>query len=169
MARPEPGKVVREMATEWRTALARADGAVSRRLRAVEDLMSQDIRLQEDVNEVLVFVYGRMKQGGADHAILAGSRFLGQALTAPLYDLIDLGGLPGLTTEGGTAVHGELYAVDERTLTSLDEFEDHPDTFHRDNLILEDGREVLGYILPSTQALGFPRFSSGAGNEALAG
>ena len=131
--------------------------------------MSQDIQPQEHGEELLVFVYGRMKQGGADHAILAGSRFLGQVLTAPIYDLIDLGGLPGLTTEGGMAVQGELYAVDQRTLTSLDEFEDHPDTFHRDNLLLEDGREVLGYVLPLTQANGFPRVSSGAWNETLAG
>ena len=131
--------------------------------------MSQDIRPQETKDEILVFVYGRMKQGGEDHSILAGSRFLGQAQTAPVYDLIDLGGLPGLTTDGGMAVHGELYAVDARTLTSLDEFEDHPDTFHRDNLLLEGGREVLGYVLPPTQAVGFPRLSSGSWNEALAG
>jgi len=131
--------------------------------------MSQDIQPQEPGEEMLVFVYGRMKQGGADHGILAGSRFLGQALTAPVYDLVDLGGLPGLTTEGSMVVQGELYAVDERTLTSIDEFEDHPDTFHRDKLLLEDGREVLGYVLPPTQAVGFPRMSSGDWNEALAG
>jgi len=117
----------------------------------------------------LVFVYGRMKQGGADHSILAGARFLGQTLTAPKYELVDMGGLPGLTMEGSMAVQGELYAVNQRTLTSLDEFEDHPDTFHRDNLLLEDGREVLGYVLPLTQANGFPRVSSGAWNETLAG
>ncbi len=131
--------------------------------------MSQDIRPQESNDEILVFVYGRMKQGGEDHSILAGSRFLGQTQTAPVYDLIDLGGLPGLTTDGSMVVHGELYAVDARTLTSLDEFEDHPDTFHRDTLLLEDGREVLGYVLPSTQATGFPRLGSGSWNEALAG
>jgi len=66
-------------------------------------------------------------------------------------------------------VQGELYAVDKRTLTSIDECEDHPDTFHRDKLLLNDGREVLGYILPPTQAVGFPRLSSGTWNEALAG
>ena len=66
-------------------------------------------------------------------------------------------------------VQGELYAVDKQTLTSIDECEDHPDTFHRDNLLLDDGREVLGYVLPLTQAVGFPRLSSGTWNEALAG
>ena len=116
-----------------------------------------------------MFVYGRMKQGGADHSVLSESRFLGQAQTAPKYDLVDLGGLPGLTTEGGMVVQGEIYAVNEQTLASLDEFEDHPDTFHRDDLLLADGREVLGYVLPPTQAVGFPRLSSGTWNEALAG
>ncbi len=131
--------------------------------------MTQEIRPEQTGDEMLVFVYGRMKQGGADHSVLAESQYLGQAVTAPVYDLLDLGGLPGLTTDGGMAVHGELYAVNERTLTSLDEFEDHPDTFHRDNLLLADGREVLGYVLPPTQAVGFPRLSSGSWNEALAG
>ena len=73
---------------------------------------------------------------------------MGQALTAPKYNLVDLGGLPGLTMDGSMAVQGELYAVNEQMLARLDEFEDHPDTFHRDNLLLEDGREVLGRRQP---------------------
>ena len=131
--------------------------------------MSQDIRPETPAEEVLVFVYGRMKQGGAAHALLSDSRMLGTVRTAALYDLVDLGGFPGLTADGTTAVVGELYAIDERTLANIDELEDHPDTFHRDVLLLEDGREVLGYVLPQSQAVGFPRLSSGSWNEALAG
>ena len=131
--------------------------------------MSQDSGPRDFGEEVLVFVYGRMKRGGADHATLAGSRFLGLVATEPAYDLVDMGGLPGLTTGGSVAVQGELYAVSERMLANLDELEDHPDTFHRDSLLLEDGREVLGYLLPPTQAVGFPRVSSGTWNEAIAG
>ncbi|MCH2106743.1 MAG: gamma-glutamylcyclotransferase, partial [Planctomycetes bacterium] len=127
--------------------------------------MTQDIRALDNGDEMLVFVYGRMKQGGTDHAVLSGSKFLGEVLTAPLYDLVDLGGMPGLITGGEVAVHGELYAVDGRTLTNIDEFEDHPDTFHRDTLILEDGREVLGYVLPAAQATGFPHMNTGTWNE----
>jgi len=131
--------------------------------------MTQDIRALDNGDEMLVFVYGRMKQGGIDHAVLSGSKFLGEVLTAPIYDLVDLGGMPGLTTGGEISVHGELYAVDDRTLTNIDELEDHPDTFHRDTLILEDGREVLGYVLPESQANGFPHMNTGDWNEVLAG
>ena len=157
------------MATERHTVRTRTDDQGVDGVTPPGTAMSQDIRPQTSGDEVLVFVYGRMKQGGADHSVLAGSRFLGLAMTAPEYDLVDLGGMPGLTTEGGMVVQGELYAVDKQTLTSIDECEDHPDTFHRDNLLLDDGREVLGYILPLTQAVGFPRLSSGTWNEALAG
>ncbi len=85
------------------------------------------------------------------------------------YELVDLGGFPGLITEGGTAVQDDLYAVDGPTLANIDELEDHPDTFHRDTLLLGDEREVIGYVLPLSQALGFPRVESGAWNAVLAG
>ena len=60
-----------------------------------------------------LFVYGTLKRGGCRHAPLACQRFLGEARTAPLYRLYDLGSYPGLVPadEGGDVVHGELYEV----------------------------------------------------------
>ena len=131
-------------------------------------LMNQDSRPKTSSSELLVFVYGRMKRGGEAHAYLAGARDCGPVITAASYELVDLGGFPGLIADGGTAVHGELYAVDGPTLANIDELEDHPDTFHRDTILLEDGREVIGYVLPLSQALGFPRVESGTWDVALA-
>ena len=119
--------------------------------------------------EFQVFVYGRMKKGGAAHENLSGARALGEVVTAAQYELVDLGGFPGLVTGGSTAIQGELYAVDGPTLANIDELEDHPETFHRDTVVLEDGREVIGYVLPISQALGFPRVESGAWNSSLVG
>ncbi len=119
--------------------------------------------------EFQVFVYGRMKEGGAAHESLSGARALGLVVTAAKYELVDFGGFPGLITGGSTAIQGELYAVDGPTLTKIDELEDHPDTFHRDTIILEDGREVIGYVLPLSQALGFPRVESGTWSSSLVG
>jgi gamma-glutamylaminecyclotransferase len=135
----------------------------------IQDTGLQDKRPRDFGDEVLVFVYGSMKRGGTEHAALAGSSYLGKVATEATFELIDMGGLPGLTTGGSVSVQGELYAVSERVLANLDELEDHPDTFHRSVLVLSDGREVLGYVLPPTQAVGFPRLSSGTWNEVLAG
>ena len=133
------------------------------------NLMTQENRPVTSSTELLVFVYGRMKQGGEAHSHLSCARALGAVITAAQYELVDLGGFPGLIAGGGTAVQGELYAVDGPTLANIDELEDHPDTFHRDTLLLEDGREVIGYVLPLSQALGFPRVESGAWDAALVG
>ena len=130
--------------------------------------MTDEITTGQASDQVLVFVYGRMKQGGANHGILAQSKFIGGAVTAPLYTLVDLGGFPGLKKDGQRAIHGELYAVDPQTLANIDELEDHPDTFRRDTLTLEDGREVVGYVLPASQAAGFPHMNEVVWGEVLA-
>ena len=53
--------------------------------------------------------------------------------TVPIYRLHGLGWHPGLVIdkESGLAVKGELWAVDERTLAMLDEYEGTPDWFLR--------------------------------------
>lgn len=71
-----------------------------------------------------VFVYGSLKQGLELHHLLASSRFLGTATTAPLYRMFSLGEYPGLVEwPDGLAVRGELYEVGEETLQLLDDAE----------------------------------------------
>ncbi len=73
----------------------------------------------------LVFVYGTLKRGGANHAVLAGQDFVGEARLAPGFALYSLGEYPGLVVApGGTGrVTGEVWAVDAAALARLDALE----------------------------------------------
>lgn len=72
-----------------------------------------------------VFVYGTLKRGGGNHALLGGQRFIGDARTAPGFTLYSLGDYPGMVrAPGDTAgVTGELWAVDDGCLAELDRLE----------------------------------------------
>lgn len=79
-----------------------------------------------------VFVYGTLKRGQQSTHLLAGQRFLGEAVTAPQYTLVELGWHPGMIRGGGLAVAGELWEVDATCLAVLDEYEGVPDLFTRE-------------------------------------
>lgn len=72
----------------------------------------------------LVFVYGTLRRGGvrAMPEIFPGSKFVGEAkVSGRLYDL---GAYPGLVSDAsGSPVAGEVYEVDDETLSKLDEIE----------------------------------------------
>lgn len=73
----------------------------------------------------LVFVYGTLKRGGENHALLANQRFLGTARTTSGYRLYGLDGYPGLLEDpqGPGEVSGEVWEVDASALRALDELE----------------------------------------------
>lgn len=74
---------------------------------------------------MLIFVYGTLKRGRSNHGYMNGQRFVGEARTAPLYRLYDLGGYPGLVTSPeGLSIHGEIWEVDTESLSKLDRLED---------------------------------------------
>ena len=112
-------------------------------------------------HETLVFVYGRLRMGEADHSFLNDARLVAKTETAAAFELVDLGGLPALVEGGAQSVHGEVYAVDARTLAMIDEIEDHPETFRRTRIELVDGSIVEGYVMPRSQASCFPRLAEG--------
>ena len=114
-----------------------------------------------DAHETFVFVYGRMRRGEADHHFLNGARHVADISTAAAFELVDLGGLPGLIEGGDCAIHGEVYAVDAATLAMIDELEDHPESFRRTRIELSDGSFAEGYLVPRAQAACFPRLSDG--------
>lgn len=117
--------------------------------------------LPPEHRETLIFVYGRMRRGEENHHFLSQARFLRDAATAACFDLVDLGGLPGLIEGGTSSVQGELYLVTSSLLSMIDELEDHPETFRRTRLELSDGSFADGYVMPRSQASCFPRFADG--------
>ena len=67
---------------------------------------------------MLVFVYGTLKKGYGNNALLqrGGAKFIHQALTLyPKFDLVNLGSFPGLIT-GNFFVCGELWEVNDAGL-----------------------------------------------------
>ena len=108
-----------------------------------------------------VFVYGTLLAGEPNHDLLAGARCLGPARTAPAFDLYSFGPYPGLVREGGTAVAGELYEVDDATLARLDVLEGYPDLYDRGPIRLSDGTEAIAYTVRRDQVWGLPRLGAG--------
>ena len=113
-------------------------------------------------SEFAVFVYGTLLRGESNHFRLSGSRFLGEATTAAEFELVNLGGFPAMVQNGGTAIRGEVYAVSRSTLVLLDELEEHPSFYCRQNVKLADGTEVESYLLPPARARRYPRIETGS-------
>lgn len=109
---------------------------------------------------MLLFVYGTLRQGQKNHAELRGARFVREAVTAPSYELVDMGGYPGLLEGGSTAVRGELYEVEERHWPHLDAFEDVPSLYERKPVTVR-GADALGYVMRRETAHAAPQIPGG--------
>ncbi len=108
-----------------------------------------------------VFVYGTLMRGEPNHRLLAGADYLGRARTEPAFELVDLGAFPAMVPGGRTAVSGEVYAVDDPTLAALDRLEGHPRFYRRRAVRLDDGTDVLAYLLEARQVRGRRRIPGG--------
>ena len=97
--------------------------------------------------EQLVFVYGTLMRGMANHRHLAGAPCLGTAELAG-FALYDLGPFPMAIASGDRShrLHGELYAVPPAQLQALDRFEGAPRLYRRQAEPLADGRSVWLYV-----------------------
>ncbi len=88
----------------------------------------------------LVFVYGTLLRGEVNHRLLAEAEYLGPHRTASCFSLYLLGAYPGAVRGGGTALQGEVYAVDHAGLRRLDQLEDYPTLYDRRLLATPYGR-----------------------------
>lgn len=80
-----------------------------------------------------VFVYGTLLKGLRNHRALAGARFLGTG-SAYGVELFDVGPFPAVVKSYKKAVKGELYEVDDITLTRLDILEGTPHLYRRETV-----------------------------------
>ncbi len=108
-----------------------------------------------------VFVYGTLRSGQPNHYHLRGQHLLGQARTTPSFNLVSLGHFPAMIHGGTTAVIGEVYEVDGQALEDMDRLEGHPGFYRRESIALEDGRQVLAYLLPKDQSYNTTPIPSG--------
>ncbi len=104
----------------------------------------------------LVFVYGTLRQGLPNHHLLTQARSLGPARTKHRYALyVDY--VPKVVPdEAVSVIQGELYLVDNYTLALLDDLEDHPYAYRRQEVpvIMDDGAETLAWLYFHPQASG---------------
>ena len=91
-------------------------------------------------------IYGTFGSTQDGHAVMEGAELLEQVRTAPEYRLYRVDDRwPALVrAEDGVAIAVELYECTEEHLARLAELE--PRGWNREPLVLEDGREVEGFI-----------------------
>jgi gamma-glutamylaminecyclotransferase len=96
----------------------------------------------------LVFVYGTLLRGLSNHALLSQARFLGTATTKESYALYVDYYPKVIRNEAVSTIAGELYLVDGPTLARLDDLEDHPFMYRREQVpvIMDDGEEVQAWL-----------------------
>jgi gamma-glutamylaminecyclotransferase len=108
-----------------------------------------------------LFVYGTLMRGERGHALLRGARLVASARTAPVYELVDMGGYPAMIAGGGRSIAGEIHAVHESAFAALDVYEDVHDSLYRRERIVVAGRAVQAYLLPRAHAEGKRAIASG--------
>jgi gamma-glutamylcyclotransferase (GGCT)/AIG2-like uncharacterized protein YtfP len=112
-----------------------------------------------------VFVYGTLKRGHSNHALLETSRFVSEAATLETYWMITTGVFPVVLDAVPTgfghlplAIAGEIYHVDDATLGELDRLEREGRSYHRKvTEVFEDGRKVQAHIYVGVADYWHPR------------
>lgn len=113
-----------------------------------------------------VFVYGTLKRKHKNHTILQHSKYIGEALTPPLFRMYNLGAFPAIVDDAnGYSIHGELYSVDDRTLYDLDMLEGayrKSGLYRRELITLNNGVSAFIYVFNSPHHIsGYPQLPSG--------
>ncbi len=112
------------------------------------------------MNQHVVFVYGTLLRGEANHDALRTATFLCEATTrGQCFAMANLGAFPAVYRPRPTsgvvvgAVVGELFSVDRETLWLLDEIEGHPGHYGRElvAVIAERNKWAWMYVLPEHQ------------------
>jgi len=101
-------------------------------------------------NDTMVFVYGTLRPGEANHHLLAGqgAKRIRGARTEPSFRFLDLGAYPAMVEGGSTSVVGELFMVASEQLKALDRLEGHPTYYRRVEIRLSCGTRAHTYVLP---------------------
>ncbi len=105
-----------------------------------------------------VFVYGTLRKGYHNHRLLEDSKYVAEAVITG--EMRHLGGFPGVHLHGNNQVHGEIYAVDEPTMASLDQLEGHPHFYEREIVETSKGPAWV-YLFPENHMIDRPVIKDG--------
>ena len=91
-----------------------------------------------------VFVYGTLMSGQPAEDMLGDEAIIGGDAILKNYAMYDLGSFPGVVPMEGEQVVGEVYFVDDDTLSRLDRYESEGSLYRREDVrvIMADGRRV---------------------------
>src|SRR3546814_631811 len=78
----------------------------------------------------LIFVYGTLKRGWGNNAIIHDQKYIGVGTTSPDFEMFSLGGYPGVI-EGDKRISGELWEIDDAAFARCDRLEGHPNFYKR--------------------------------------
>ena len=107
-----------------------------------------------------VFVYGSLKQGFRHADVVRRAVRSGPAAAEP-FILVRYGQYPAMAPAEAGSVRGELLWVGPSLLEALDEFEECPALYQRQQIRLTSGRLAFSYLVTAEVARGYPRIESG--------
>lgn len=84
----------------------------------------------------LLFVYGTLMHSGHADYLLSDCEFMGKAVLYN-YAMYDLVSYPGIVSEKGEWVEGELYKIRSSDLARLDQYESEGELYHREIVTVE--------------------------------
>ena len=86
----------------------------------------------------LVFVYGTLRKGYGNNALLTGCDCLGVFETTEKSFKMFTGSFPIVTPTGAGAIRGELYEISDRVFRNLDMLEGYPRFYDRKKVRVKD-------------------------------
>jgi gamma-glutamylcyclotransferase (GGCT)/AIG2-like uncharacterized protein YtfP len=114
--------------------------------------------MSNEDDKILVVVYGTLKKHKSNHRLMADSKFLGH--TDVKGTMYSLGMFPAVALEGEYTIKGEVYEVDQHTLTRLDGLEGYPDFYDRALVPTPYGPSWI-YTMPKEQLEDYQVIKSG--------
>ncbi|WP_458403772.1 gamma-glutamylcyclotransferase family protein [Methanobrevibacter sp.] len=102
--------------------------------------------INEYLCQRLVFVYGTLMNGQANHGFLENSEFLGNAAVEG-YDMYDVGWYPAIVPGDGV-IHGELYRVSTDAMPSIDSLEGEGTLYAKkyENVVYGNGKTARALV-----------------------
>ncbi len=96
----------------------------------------------------LIFVYGSLRQGHGNHHLLEGAYCYGTGTTVDKYAMYVVSGYPYVTSsETRYPIVGELYAIDDERLETLDRMEGHPRYYvRRETAVVVENKGYMAWM-----------------------